>query len=82
MAVTLRSGRECENRKVDEKRKTKEEKQIEIKLGRSENTEDSRKKKGDQEQSVKERNLKKKEEVKAYMPYVPFPQRQQRQKME
>ena len=35
-----------------------------------------------QEQLVKERNLKKKEEVQACMPYVPFPQRLQRAKME
>ena len=35
-----------------------------------------------QEQPVEERKLKKKEEVKAYMPHVPFPQRQQRAKKE
>ena len=35
-----------------------------------------------QEQPVEERNLKKKEEVQAYMPSVPFPQRMQRAKME
>ena len=34
------------------------------------------------EQSVEERNLKKKEEVQAYMPSIPFPQRQQRARME
>ena len=49
MIVTLRSGREFENRKAYEKRKTKEEKQVEekeeIKLGSSEKTEKSRKKK-------------------------------------
>ena len=35
-----------------------------------------------QEQPIKERNLKKKEEVQAYMPSVPFPQRMQRAKIE
>ena len=79
MAVTLRSGREFENRKADEKRKTKEEKQVEeeeeIQMGSIEKTEDSRKKKVQQEQLVEERNLKKREEVQAYMLSVPFPQR-------
>ena len=86
MAVTLRSGRELENIKEDEKMKTKKEKkeeiEKEIKLGSSENTEESRKKKVQQEQPVEERNLKKKEEVQAYMPSIPFPQRLQRAKME
>ena len=76
MAVTLRSGRELENRKEDEKRKTgKEEAEEEIKLASSEKNEEIRKKKVQQEQPVEERNLKKKEEVQAYMPFVPFPQR-------
>ena len=35
-----------------------------------------------QEQPVEERNLKKREEVQAYMPSIPFPQRLQRAKME
>ena len=51
-------------------------------MGSSEKTEESRKKKVQQEQPVEERNLKKKEEVQAYMPFVPFPQRLQRAKME
>ena len=34
-----------------------------------------------QEYLVEERNLKKKEEVQAYLPFIPFPQRQQRVKM-
>ena len=50
MAVTLRSGREFENRKEDEKRKTEKEKQAEIeeeiKFGSSEKTEESHKEKG------------------------------------
>ena len=86
MAVTLRSGREFENRKTYEKRKTEEEKQVEeeeeIKMGSLEKTEESIKKKVQQEQPVEERNLKKRKEVQAYMPYVPFPQRQQRARME
>ena len=49
MVVTLRSGREFENIKEDEKRKTEKEKQAEIeeeiKLGSSEKIEESRKKK-------------------------------------
>ena len=49
MVVTLRSGREFENIKEGEKRKTEKEKQAkieeEIKLGSSEKTEESRKKK-------------------------------------
>ena len=65
MEVTLRIGREFENIKEDEKRKTEKEKQVEIKeeikRGRSENTEESRKKKLQQEQPLGERNLKKKE---------------------
>ena len=65
MAVTLRIGREFENIKEDEKRKTNKEKQVEIKeeikRDSSENTEESRKKKVQQEQQVGERNLKKKE---------------------
>ena len=77
MVVTLRSGRELENIKEDEKMKTKKEKkeeiEKEIKLGSSENTEESRKKKVQQEQPIEERNLKKKEEVQAYMPSIPFP---------
>ena len=35
-----------------------------------------------QEQLVEERNLKKKEKVQAYMPFIPFPKRLQRPKME
>ena len=48
MAVTLRSGREFENKNEDEKRKIEKENQVEIeeeiKLGSSEKIEDSRKK--------------------------------------
>ena len=35
-----------------------------------------------QEKPIEKRNLKKKEEVKEYIPFVPFPQRLQRAKME
>ena len=49
MAVTLRSGREFENRKENEKRKSEKEKKVEIeeeiKLGSSEKTKESKKKK-------------------------------------
>ena len=79
MEVTLRSSREFENIKEDENRKIEKEKQAEIeeeiKLGSLEKTGESKKKKVQQEQPVEERNLKKKEEVQAYMPSIPFPQR-------
>ena len=76
MVMNLRSGREFENRKEDEKRKIEKEKQAEIeeeiKLSSSEKTDDRRKKKVYQDQSVEERNLKKKEKVQEYMPSVHF----------
>ena len=80
MVVTLRSGREFQNIKENESMKIEEEKQAEIeeevKLGSLEKTEESRRKKVQQEQPVEEINLEKKEGVQAYMPFVPFPQRQ------
>ena len=86
MEVTITSGKEFENKNEDEKRKTEKEKQVEIeeemKLGSSEKTEESKKKKVQQEHPVEERKLKKKQEVQAYMPSVPFPQRLQKAKME
>ena len=85
VARTLRSGREFENIKEDEKMKIEKEKKAEIdeeiKLGSSEKTEESKKKKVRQEQPIEERNLNKKEEVQAYIPSIPFPQGLQRAKM-
>ena len=51
-------------------------------MGSSEKTEESGKKKVHKKQPVEEINLKKKEEVQAYIPSVPFPQRLKRAKME
>ena len=44
--------------------------------------EEDRKEKRQQEHQVEKRNLRKKEEVKAYNPQVPFPQRLQKAKLE
>ena len=86
MEITLRSGRELQKRKEDEKIKIKKEKkketEKEIKMGSSEKTEESRKEKVQQEQLLEEGNLKKKEEVQGYKPPIPFPQRLQRARME
>ena len=78
MAVTLRSGRELEERR-NEKKETEEEKHAEIgaelKQHSLEVVEENRTAKIQQEQQVERGNLRKKEEVKAYNPQVPFPQR-------
>ena len=85
MAVTLRSGRELEEKGV-EKKDTKEEKNEEIgeeiKQHSSETTEEEKTVKMQPEQQVKKENLGKKKEVKAYKPQVPFPQRPQKAKLE
>ena len=79
MAVILRSGRELDERRV-EKRDTEEEKQAEIgdefEMHNSETTE----KEKTTEMQPKQQG--KKEEVKAYNPPVPFPQRLQKAKLE
>ena len=78
MAVTLRSGRELEEIR-NEKKETEEEKHAEIgeelKQHSLEVVEEDRTAKIQQEQQVERGNLRKKEEVKAYNPQVPFPQR-------
>ena len=78
MTVTLRSGRELEERRV-EKKDTEEENYEEIgeefKQHNLETTEEEKTIKMQPEQQVKKENLGKKEEVKAYEPQVPFPQR-------
>ena len=85
MAVTLRSGRELEKRR-NEKKETEEEKHEEIgkelKQNSSEIAEEDRTAKMQQEQQVEKGILRKKEEVKAYNPQVPFPQRLQNAKLE
>ena len=84
MAVTLRSGRELEERRVekdtDEENYAKIEK--EFKQHSSQTTEEEKTAKMQLEQQIKKANLGKKEEVKAYEPQVPFPQRLQRAKLE
>ena len=78
MAVTLRSGRELKERRVEMK-DTEEENYAEIgeefKQHSSETTEDEKTAKMQLKQQVKKENLGKKEDVKAYEPQVPFPQR-------
>ena len=85
MTVTLRSGRELEEKRV-EKKDTEEEKYAEtgkeFKKHSSETTEEEKTVKMQLEQQVEKENLGKKEEVKAYNPQVPFPQRLQKAKLE
>ena len=81
MAVTLRSVRELEER-TNKKKKTKEEKHVEIgeelKQHSLEVAKEERTAKMQQEQQVEEGNIRKNEEVQAYNPQVPFPQRLQK----
>ena len=75
IVVTLRSRREIEGRKKEEK-KTKEEKEEigeELKQYNSEVAEEKRSVKMHQKQQAEEGVLKNKEEVQAYKPQVPFP---------
>ena len=85
MTVTLRSGRELEEKRV-EKKDTDEEKYAEtgeeFKKHSSETTEEEKTVKMQLKQQVEKENLGKKEEVKAYNPQVPFPQRLQKAKLE
>ena len=86
MVVTLRSGREMKEREENEKRMAEIEKHVEIgediKQNYSEVTERERIIKLQQKQPVEEGNLRKKNEVQAYKPPVPFPQRLQKAKLE
>ena len=78
MTMTLRSGRGLEER-INEKKKTEKEKHTKIgeetKQYSSEITEEESTVKVHQKQLVEEGDLRKKEEVQAYKPQVPFPQR-------
>ena len=78
MAVTLRSGRELEERR-NERKETEEDKHAEIgeklKQHNSEIVEEDRTTKTHQEQQIEKGNLRAKKEVKSYNPQVPFPQR-------
>ena len=75
MEITLRSGKELEEKR-NEKKETKKEKHAEIgeelKHHSSEVAEEDRTIKMQQEQQVEKGNLRKKEEVKAYNPQVLF----------
>ena len=78
MAVLLRSGRKLDERRV-EKKDTEEEKNAdfreEFKQHSSETTEEEKTTRMQLEQQVEKENPRKKEEVKAYEPQVPFHQR-------
>ena len=86
MAITLKNGRELQKRKQYEKRMIEKEDKVETeeetKLDSSEMTEERRKLKVQREHLVEEGDLKKKEEVQAYKPPIPFSQRLQKSKME
>ena len=76
MAITLRSGKELQKIKEDEKmtKKVKQaETEEETKMDSLETTEKIRKLKVKQEQPVEEGDLKNKEEVQAYKPPIPLP---------
>ena len=85
MAVTLRSDRELEERRV-EKKDIEEKKHAEIrakfKQHNSKLIEEDKTTKMEQEQQVQKRNLGKKEELNAYNPQVLFPQWLQKTKLE
>ena len=85
MAVALRSGRELEEKRV-ERKNTEEEKYAKIgeesKQHNSETIEEEKTTKMQLEQHMEKENLGKREEVKAYKPQVPFPQRLQKAKLE
>ena len=85
LAVTLRSDRELEERR-NEKKETEEEKHAkvgeELKQHSSGVVEEDRTIKMQQDQQVEKGNLRNKEEVKAYNPQVPFPQRLKKAKLE
>ena len=78
MAVTLRSGRELEER-INEKKDIEEEKYADIgehfKQHNPKTTDEEEAAKMQPEQKVEKENPGKKEEVKAYEPQVPFTQR-------
>ena len=86
MEVTLRSGRELEKRKEDEKMMNEKDKQAETreetKLDSLEMTKEKRKVKVQTEQQIEKGNLKNKEKEQAYMPSILFPQRLRKAKIE
>ena len=84
MAVLLRSGKKLDERRVE--KDTEEENDVEIreefKQHSSKTTEEEKPSKMQQEQQVEKENPRKKEEVEAYEPQVPFPQRLQKVRLE
>ena len=79
MAVTLRSGRELDERRVESKN-IEEEKQAEIGEEHEQNSSEATEKEKSTELHPKQQG--RKEGVKAYNPPVPFPQRLQKAKLE
>ena len=86
MTISLRSGTKLKEREENEKKMDEIEKHVEIgeeiKPYSSKFIEEERTIKVQQEQPIKEGDLRKKEEVQAYKPLVPFPQRLQKAKLE
>ena len=85
MTITLRSGKDLKERRV-ERKDIKEKKHAEIgeefKQHSSETAEEDKIEKMQQERKMEKGNLRKMEEVKAYNPQVPFPQRLQKANLE
>ena len=79
MVVNLRSGRELDEKRV-ERKNTEEEKQAEIGEEHEQNSSEATEKEKSAEVHPKQQG--RKEEVKAYNPLVPFPQRLQKAKLE
>ena len=78
MTITLRSGREFQKRKEEENEMTEKEDKIEA----GNLTEEKIKSVVQQEHPVEEGKPQKKEEVRVYVPPLPFPQRLQKLKMD
>ena len=82
MEITLRSGKELENREEEKKKLTENQEKAETgkdsKLNSSEIIVESEKLEVQKEQQNREGKLKKKEEVRAYQPTISFAQRMQK----
>ena len=79
MIVTLRSGKELDERRV-ERKNTKEEKQVDIGEEQEQNSSEATEKEKSAELHPNQQG--KKDGVKAYNPLVPFPRRLQKAKLE
>ena len=84
MAILLRSGRKLDERRVEKDIEEENYAEIreEFKKHNLETTEEEKTTKMQLEQQVEKENRRKKEEVKAYEPQVPFPQRLQKARLE